>query len=165
MNKYLQEIIQANKAVPRRWSRILTNSMTIAGWKLFGSDYRLHFGFILWRLRTDFGMSYWELANFTGIPMKPLKKFFETVKPIIQSDVLQIIAKENQDTEIDEWNLIPDTGGLPQALTEDGWYNKKIAERFRGQNIGARERYGEELEKYFKDIIKNAQTKTAENDG
>ncbi len=110
------------------FSRVLTNRATIIGWRMFQKDRTIHMGFILYRLKRDFGFTDWEIANFTGIPKRDIHNFMRRIKPILDSEVLQQLATMDWIEEEKGWRSIPDGHGrawqgyyVPKHIA---WYDK-----------------------------------------
>lgn len=87
----------------RIYSRTLSNRMTIVAWKLFNHNRRLHFAFIVYRLRRDFGFTYWEIANFTGLPTATLRQWVHRMMPLLKSQIIQTLVSMDYDEEEDNW--------------------------------------------------------------
>lgn len=91
------------------FSRVLTNRMTITAWRLYSRDRVLHLGFIVYRLKRDFGFTEYEAANLTGIPVKDIHNMLKTVRKLINSGILKEIAGYDYDynEEIHAWRSLP----------------------------------------------------------
>lgn len=91
------------------FSRVLTNRMTITAWRLFKSDRNLHLGFIIYRLRRDFGFTEYEAANFTGIPVKDIHNLLKTVRKLMNTGVIKSIAESDYtyDEQLHVWRSLP----------------------------------------------------------
>ena len=109
------------------YSRIVTNRMTIVAWKLWKQDRKVHLGFICYRLRRDFGFTWWEIANFTGIPVYELKVMYEKIKPLLDSNVLRILAELDEEGALKEWREVS-MGSREQGLfvvhDYPAWYSR-----------------------------------------
>lgn len=114
MNKLLATIQDQNKK-KIIYSRVVTNKMTAVAWKLFRTDRSLHFGLILYRLRRDFGFTWWELANFTGIPEAHLHQFYKIVKPYLEAHIFKTLARMDEQGELDRWRDLPAGNGKSQG--------------------------------------------------
>ena len=116
-------------AYPRKqWSKILTNKMTIIGWRLYGKDRALHFAFVLYRLKKDLGFTEFELANFTGMPVDHVNKFMKRMRPILESNILNEMAKVQWEEDEHAWRSIP-AFGLPQGyyiVKDQSWYDRGL---------------------------------------
>ncbi len=108
--------LKAENKQRKVYSRVLTNQMTIVGWKLFKSDRTLHLAFMVYRLRRDFGFTAWEIANLTGIPTKQVYKLWEKLKPLLNSEILKILGDMDYKGELQAWDEIPFRPGKPQGL-------------------------------------------------
>lgn len=139
----LQEI----KRTRKQYSKVLTNRMTIAAWKLFKKDPILHFAFILYRLRNDFNFTAWEIANFTGIPTRQVQYYMKTIKPILDSEVLKVLAKMDYKGELEMWNEHTACNGLPQGYVVVHDYPAHYSMRMMNK-----ERYQTIPEKKFGDV-------------
>lgn len=91
------------------FSRVLTNRMTIIGWRLFKSSHRLHLALIIYRLKRDFGFTEWEIANFTGIPVRDIHNFMRKFKPLLDTEVLKVMAEleYTYQDKINAWMSLP----------------------------------------------------------
>ena len=105
------------------FSRVLTNRMTITAWRLFKSDSNLHLGFIIYRLKRDFGFTEYEVANFTGIPVSNINNLLKPVRKLIDSDVIRNIAKYDYqyDEQLHTWRSLP----RGHDLRPQGYYTIK----------------------------------------
>ena len=110
---------------------MLTNRMTIVAWKLFRTSKMKHLGFILYRLRRDFGFTDWEIANLTGIPMTNVSNYLASIKPVLDLEVLDILARMDEKGEIEAWKNIPDNSNFPQGYVmgkeQPAWYEEDKA--------------------------------------
>lgn len=102
-------------------------------WRLFRSNRTLHMGFILYRLKRDFGFTDWDCANLTGIPAKKVGHFLEAIHAIMRSNVLKELAKMDFEEEEQGWRARPYRGGyqaqgyfIPKT---DEWYAKHKTKR------------------------------------
>lgn len=124
--------------------------MTIVGWRLFQSDRVLHFGFVLYRLKRDFGFTDWEIANFTGIPKRDIHNFMRRIKPLMDAEILKSLSKMHWIEEEDGWRSIPDGHGRKWQgyfiKKELAWYNKN---KYRKLNKEPHEQLGTDLEKEY----------------
>ncbi len=127
MNKELAKLKEENKR-KKIYSRVLTNSMTIVGHKLFKSDRQLHLAFMIYRLRRDFGFTAWEIANLTGIPTRTIYKFYELLKPILNSEILKTLSNMDYEKDMDAWYTLPSPNGNAQGYYRikdyPAWYAK-----------------------------------------
>lgn len=91
------------------FSRVLTNRMTITAWRLFKHDHKLHLGFIVYRLKRDFGFTEYEVANFTGIPVSDIHNLLKTVRKLINTGIIKIISESdyNYDERLHAWRSLP----------------------------------------------------------
>lgn len=92
--------IQAQNKKKRVYAKVLNNQMMIVAWKLFGRDRVLHTGFVLWKLHREFGFTAWEIANLTGIPSQTIHKYWEKIKPILNTDILKYYAKIDKEGKL-----------------------------------------------------------------
>lgn len=102
-------VLQKMKEKNATYSRILTNRMTIVGYRLFKHSHKIHLAFIVYRLKRDFGFTWWEVANFTGIPEKKLIEFYLEIKPLLDTEILKYLANLDEEGALEEWRNIPDT--------------------------------------------------------
>lgn len=147
---------------PIIYSRILTNRMTIVAWKLFKKDRKLHYAFLLYRLKRDFGFTNWELANFTGMPMDHVNNHLRVIKPIIKSGILKILAKMDDENELREWKEVKHNGkeqGYYIVKEYPAWYEKpkRITEKPYFQ-------LGSETEKELDELLQNRFDKLRKKD-
>lgn len=117
MHLVLKKIQEENKK-KRVYAKILNNQMMIVAWKLFKKDRILHTGFMLWKLHREFGFTAWEIANFTGIPTKTIYKYWESIKPFLNTDTLKYYAKLDK-----EGRLLPKQDSYLQLLAGKHLYN------------------------------------------
>lgn len=103
--------MQADPKPTRKFSRTLTNRMTIVAYKLFKQDRQMHLGFILYRLRKDFGFTMWEVANLTGVPVRTIKYFMDLIDPTLESGVLKELKKMDYDKEEEDWLQVTNMNG------------------------------------------------------
>ncbi len=92
----------------KTYMRIPANRMTIVAHKLYKSDKVLHFMFLLYRLKKDFGYKLYELANTTGIPPHELEPFYRKRIRTLNREVRNILTSMDYDKEVHAWYLIPD---------------------------------------------------------
>lgn len=108
--------------------RVLDNEMTVVAHKLFKSNPVLHWAFILYRLKSDFGFTATEIANFTGIPESTLQGRLNIVAPFLETDVLKILSKMDKEGALKEWRELSDGRGGMQGyyVVKEGepWYEK-----------------------------------------
>lgn len=114
MLKELEEIKSENEKLNaaihlqrKTYSRIMTNEMTVVAHRLFKDDKEGQLWIILFRLKQDFGFSYWEIANFTGTPVAKIQKIMTKYKPIIDSKILNSLSKLDKENDQNKWlNMI-----------------------------------------------------------
>jgi len=99
MHLILRKVKEENKQ-KLVYARVLNNQMMIVAWKLFKKDRVLHTGFMLWKLHREFGFTAWEIANFTGIPTKTVYKYWEKIKPFLNTDILKYYAKMDKEGKL-----------------------------------------------------------------
>lgn len=131
MNPMLEKIKQVHKK-EISYRRILTTRMTIAGHKLFKANRTIHYAFILYRLKRDFGFTKLEIANFTGVTPRNIEMFFTALNPIMESELLKSLVRMNYDKEREEWLEQP-RGKAGDKRPMGYWYmeeGKKIREKW-----------------------------------
>lgn len=121
----------------KKFSKTLTNKMTIVMWRLFRSSRTLHFGFMLFRLEQDFGMTEWDVANFTGIPARQVGKFVEATKEIMKSSVLRELAAMDFVEEENGWRALPFRYGKRNG-SQQGYFIPKTPEWYAKRRITIR---------------------------
>jgi len=107
MDPMLEHLRDDNKK-RKTYSRILTNKMTIVAYKLFCDNPKMHIAFILYRLEKDFGFTQWEVANFTGIPMRYIARWVRNVKRVLDLEVLKVLSRMDFEKEMAAWDNIKD---------------------------------------------------------
>jgi len=156
MKPILEKLKEENKK-KIIYSRIVTNRMTIVAWRLWKQDHKVHLGFLCYRLRRDFGFTWWEVANFTGIPVAELKQMYHKIKPLLDSSVLKILAEMDEEGALKEWRELS-MGDRQQGLyvihDYPAWYLRtKRAKRY---STEPEIKLGTESEKdYTKREVKN----------
>ena len=129
--------------------------MTLVGWKLFKDDRRVHFGFVLLRLRKDFHFTDYEISNITGIPMDYLNNFIRVVFPIVDSYILKNLSKLNEEEMLKEWDELPNGHGGRQGFyvvkEKKEWYDIKNEEKGKWKEPFFK--LGGESEKEYEDKI------------
>lgn len=143
-----------------RYGRVLTNKMTIVAWKLFQHDRNLHYGFILYRLRRDFGFKDWEISNLTGIPVTQIRHYITRMKPILDSEVLKFMQRLDFETEEEAFREIHANNGLPQGyyLKESNPFWAKKGYFRRGFTYAPPFfQLGGETEKEYEELLKKVQ--------
>lgn len=151
MNPILANLKERNLK-KKVYQKIVTNNMSIVAHRLFKEDRTLHLAFIVYRLRRDFGFTDFEVANLTGIPMGILNKMRQKLRPILQTKVLDVLAKMDYNEELNEWNNKNDGHGCPQGYytvkTHKAWYDdKRFNEKYKEPLI----KLGTESEKEYEE--------------
>lgn len=162
MNPILENLKEKNLK-KKVYQRVVSNNMSIVAHKLFKSDRTLHLAFITYRLRRDFGFTDLEVANLTGIPMNIIEKMRVKLKPILESKVLDILAKMDYEEELHEWNMLGDGHGGKQGyyVIKDypAWYDdKRYNEKYKEKLI----KLGTESEKEYEE--KRTEKQSRESD-
>lgn len=141
----------------KTFRRVLTNRMTIVAYRLFKYQPDLHLAFICYRLKIDFGFTFAEICNFTGIPPHTLKSYIHTVARILKSEVLKSLSDEGMEQAIDEWERtkIDEDSTIAyyrdKVGDDDSWFSRMISDR----NIKWKdlEYLGSESENFFNNLM------------
>lgn len=96
----------------------------------------MHLAIICYRLKRDFGFTDYEIANFTGIPTKNFVHWWERVKKLINSKILQTLWHMDFNEELHAWEEIPSGHGGGQGF----YVMKDIPEWYLDKN---KKKYGE----------------------
>lgn len=104
--------------------------MSAIGYRLFKGNRVVHFAFILYRLKRDFGFTDFEIANFTGIPMSTIQGEMALVKPFLETEVLKMLVKLDKKELLHEWREMSDGKGGMQGYyvvkEEEPWHKPRI---------------------------------------
>jgi hypothetical protein len=135
MNPILENLKEKNLK-KKVYQRVVSNNMSVVAHKLFKSDKVLHLAFITYRLRRDFGFTDVEVANLTGIPMNTIEKMRTVLKPILESKVLDVLAKMDYQEELLKWDMLGDGHGNKQGYyvikDHKPWYDdKRYSEKYK----------------------------------
>lgn len=125
----LKKTREENLRRPFVYTRIVDNRMTIVGHRLFKHSRNLHLALIVHRLRRDFGFTWYEVANFTGIPIRDLSNLYRRLKPLLDDEILKTLVRIDYFGELNTWRSIP-AHGRPQGYYEEGkdrpaWYKER----------------------------------------
>ena len=137
MNEQAKKLMHSPR---KKWSRVLTNRMTIVGYRLFKHSHTLHLGFIIMRLRKDFGFTLYEVANFTGIPYKTLENYSGRIRKLLESEALKILARMDYNEEKEIWFR-----RKRHSISKNTWFNAK---RLHRELL-----IGRKSDKYFKEKL------------
>jgi len=106
--------------------------------------------FIIVRLKKEFGFTDWEIANFTGIPMRTIRAYRNLVKNVLESEILKILVQMNFDKEESDWRNIGNgaTGGMAAgflSIQKNNKYRERIDKRYADPIVTT----GDKLEKEY----------------
>lgn len=122
-----QKIKEDNKK-KKVFARVLNNGMMAIAYKISKQDRYLYYGFFLWKLHREFGFTAWEIANFTGIPARRVRKYWEKIKPFLKSDILKNLARIDSEGHLHEYREIspPNASGNDFYIMRDypAWFGK-----------------------------------------
>lgn len=153
--------------------RILTNKMTIVAARLFKKTPALHLALICYRLKMDFGFTLSEICNFTGIPPNVLYDYLQAIRRMLYARVFDILATEDFQKAIDEWENKSIKNGQTIAYYLDKG-NKKVNSKakFDEETLEKWGYFGEHSEKFFTSLfgkyyeyLKQTRGQQAENSG
>ena len=138
---------------------MLTNKMTIVAYRLFKNNPDLHLALMCYRLKIDFGFTFAEICNFTGIPPDDLKSFIHTVAALLDSEVLKILSEENMESAIEEYERMKVDQDSTIAYyktklngADDTWFSRRVADReLKWKDL---EYLGTESENFFINLMK-----------